>query len=108
VPLGKPAIHREQTPIRIAITNRAESIVVGSNLGFSTARSAKIKDALIGTIKSRWLYSSARSASAKVLSRGRQPITSETAHRNANFPDGGILIIALPATLEKEDVEIRL
>src|SRR5579864_2989614 len=72
-----------------------------SNAGFNVLRSAKIKAALIGTIKIRWVYSSARSASPKVLDSGCQPTTSETAHRSANCRDGDSLVIAFEAAAKE-------
>ena len=93
-------IRREYTPIRIAITNRAEpSPMAGLNAGFNGTHSVKIKAAIIGTIKSRWVYSSARSASSKVRNNGCQPIKSEIAHRSANGQNGDSLVIAFAATV---------
>ena len=59
----------------------------------------------MGTIKSRWVYSSVLSASANVLSSGCQPITSEIAHRRANCRDGDRLIIAFAAAVERKPLE---
>src|SRR5271165_3403898 len=86
VSLDKPAIQREQPAIRIAIAKRAESTAVGSNPGFNPAHSVKIKAALTGRIRSKWVYSSARSARARALDNWCQPITIETAHKRANLP----------------------
>ena len=97
---------REKTPIRIAIINRTEpDPAAGSDPGTHKDRSEKINHALIGTIKSKWVYSSTRSASAKVLNSGRQPTTSDTTHRSANRKDGDILA-AVPAPVGMEVITI--
>lgn len=82
---------REKPPTRIATIRRDQpSPRAGSVAGFNNSRSEKIKDALIGRIKSRWVYSSLCSASARALSNARQPTNSGTADRNANRKDGDI------------------
>jgi len=102
------ATAREKPQTRMAMTNRNEpSLTAGSVAGFNKARSEKINDALIGTIKSRWVYSSTRSASANVLNSGRQPTTSDTAHSSANSTDGDIFAI-VPAPVDMEVVKTSL
>ena len=80
----------------------------GCNADFSVTRSVRIRDTLIGTIKSRWVYSSACRAKAKVLSRGCHPTATEIANRSANCRNGDILAIARLGSRDKEIVTPRL
>src|SRR6202035_260388 len=80
----------------------------GSSADFSLSRSVKIKDRLIGTIKSKWVYSSACRARAKVPNRGCHPTMSETANRSAKCRNGDFAAIALLGGRHKDVVKPRL
>src|SRR5258708_1700375 len=71
----KPAIASKRHPIR----------TLGANIGLRDRHSKKIRVALIGKIRSTCVYSSSRSASAKVLTRGRHSTNKKTTHRRAKL-----------------------
>jgi hypothetical protein len=74
-PVTKTAIASKRHPLR----------TVGANIGLRHRHSKKIRAALMGRIRSTCVYSSSRSASAKVLTRGRHPPNKKTAHRRAKL-----------------------
>src|ERR1019366_4623733 len=70
-PAAKTAIARRAEPAR----------TFGVTIDRTDCHSRKIRAALTGRIRSMYVYSSFRSASAKVATRGRHPTSKETARR---------------------------
>jgi len=84
-PVTKTAIASKRHPIR----------KFGTNIGLRDRHSKKIRAALIGRIRSTCVYSSSRSARAKVLTTGRHSTNKKIAHRRAKLRCGANLVTTL-------------